>query len=153
MGQRFDLTTSVVAMVAGALLGRQAWSGGAAGEPVDGTGEGLRAQSECFAHGLVGRPRAGEVLDGEPEPDGVHPGQDDVAGPGGEGVHAEDLAGLPVGDQLDGAPGVVLDERAGNAVKSDDPAVAVIAGPYGLVLGEACGGKLGSVNTTDGRPL
>ena len=120
VGQTTDRTTSVVVIVVGSLLCRQAWSGGAAGQLVDGTGEGLRGQSERFAHGQVGRPRAGEVLDGEPELDGIHPGQDDVACTGGEGVHVEDLAGLPVGNQLDGAAGVVLHERAGDAVEPDD---------------------------------
>src|SRR5262245_3757987 len=133
----------VVLVVPGArvcLRGGCGWSGGgsasAAGQLGHVAGEGLRGQFQRLGHGQVRGPQVGQLLDGHTRGQDVHAGGGQLTGGLGRGVHAEDAAGVGVGDEFDNAASVPVDERPGQVLQVQDPAVAGVAGCEGLLVGQ-----------------
>src|SRR5438132_6123663 len=77
----------------------------------------LGREFEPLAHGQVRGKRIGEVLHSQVEAHGEHPRVDDIASVFGDDVHAQHLFRVRVGDYLEDAPLVAVDQRARHRVQ------------------------------------
>ena len=95
-----------------------------------------------LCNGEVRRPRVGDVIDGHAGSYGVGDGEHHLAGSLGDGVGAEEHAGVGVGHQLHRTSSVVVRQRPGDLRKGEHPALAVVTGLERLHFGEAGRGEL-----------
>ncbi len=67
-------------------------------------------------------------------------------------MHAKDLPGVGVDNELEGAGGVAVGQRSGDVQRAQDTAVAAVPALERLLLGEPGAGGWGVVKVTPGRP-
>src|SRR5919201_5408952 len=126
-------------MNAPSLMG---WSGGAAGELGYVASEGLSGELETLGHGEVRRPGSSELVDGHARLDGEHGGLDDLAGTVGDDAGAQKAAGAALGEELEQAARVAVDQRARDRPERQHARLGVEAVLARLALGEARRGDL-----------
>jgi hypothetical protein len=76
-----------------------------------------------------GGPGVDDLVDGEPEPNGIDGGEDDVARSFGDDGRAEDPARVALDHELGDPARVVLNEGAGDVVERERAAGAIDALP------------------------
>ena len=97
---------------------------------------------QSFVHGEVWRPGSCELVDCPAGLQCYRGAEHQLAAVVGKDVNAEQATCSGLGNELDGAVGVAVDDRARDEVEGEDPAVGLEPGCGGFGLGEAGPGEL-----------
>ena len=119
----------------GIPLKSAARSGGAAGQFPDVGGVGLAGDLDPLGHGQVRGPGVGDLSHGHFRFEDVDPGGGELAGVLGDRGQPEDPAGVGVGDDLDEAAGVAVDQGPAHVLQWKHPAVAPEARGHRIGVG------------------